>query len=126
MSVRALSLFQGCSERQSSLLAAGWTLLGKGIGLRVSAKAVVTFASMFVVHEKATVQSTFFPPVRGGKLVLGKLLVLGLGLYSQHYLDFFVNTAVIKIYWCQSSKTASQIVLLLPILHFHFPQAGWL
>lgn len=42
------------------------------------------------------------------------------------YLDFFVNTAVIKIYWCQSSKTTSQIALLLPVLHFHFPQAGWL
>lgn len=49
--------------RETKFSAAGWTLLGKGIGLRVSAKAVVTFAGMYVVHGKATVQSTPPPPV---------------------------------------------------------------
>lgn len=48
--------------RETKFSAAGWTLLGKGIGLRVSAKAVVTFAGMYVVHGKATVQSTPPPP----------------------------------------------------------------
>lgn len=39
-------------------------------------------------------------------------------------LDFLVNTSVIRTYWCQSSKIASPIVLALPILHYHPPQAG--
>lgn len=111
-SIRALGWFQGCSERQSSVLAASWTLLGKGTGLRLSAKSVVTFASMFVVCGKATVQSMFFfLPFTVSSGVVAMLTAL--------YLDFCYQNLLVP-----ELQNSFPNCIVLPVLHFHFPQAG--
>lgn len=76
---------------------------GEGTGLRVSADAVVTSASMFVVHGKATVQEE-------KKKVVYLLLVLGLWLCSQHRTWIFVFR-----------KYCSYQNLLVPELQNSFP-----
>lgn len=104
--------------RETKFSAAGWTLLGKGIGLRVSAKAVVTFAGMYVVHGKATVQSTPPPPP--------PFTVLELWLCSQHRIWIFCKYCSHQNLLVPELQNSFPNCIAFASPSLPFPQAGWL